>query len=207
MAGLRARKKAKSEARILDAALSSFRARGFDDARMEQIAEMSDLSIGTLYNYFPTKGDLLVAIVVLETEDTLAAGNTIVENPPDDPAEALLALAGAWYRHSFRLLDKKLWRHAFAMMIERPDTPSAIQFAQNDANLRVQIADLVQALQSLGYVRQDVDPKDVGLTTFNIIDRTFMMFVTDDTMDYARLMETLRRQLHITGRALHLQNG
>lgn len=205
MAGLRARKKAQSEARILDAALSIFRARGFDNARMEQIAEMADLSIGTLYNYFPTKGDLLVAIVVLETEDTLAAGNTIVANPPGDATEALMALAGTWYDHSFRLLDKKLWRHAFAMMIERPDTPSALQFAQNDENLRVQIADLVRALQSHGHVRRDVDAQDVGLSAFNMIDRTFMMFVTNDTMDNEQLMEFLKRQLAITGRALRIQ--
>ena len=79
MTGLRARQKAKREARILDAALSNFRANGFEAARMEQIAESAELSTGTLYNYFPTKGDLLVAIVVLETADTLTAGVDIVD--------------------------------------------------------------------------------------------------------------------------------
>jgi AcrR family transcriptional regulator len=198
MAGLRARKKAQSEARILDSALSIFRARGFDDARMEQIAEKADLSIGTLYNYFPTKGDLLVAIVVLETEDTLTAGRAIVANPPADVADALMALASVWYRHSFRLLDKPLWRHAFAMMIERPNAPSSIKFAKNDEDLRGQMADLIRALQARGHVRPDVDALDVGLSAFNLIDRTFMMFVTNDDMDSDQLTDLLSRQLAVT---------
>lgn len=202
MTGLRARKKAQREARILDAALSMFRASGFDDTRMEHIAEMAELSIGTVYNYFPTKGDLLVAIVALETSETLAAGQCVVEDPPEHPAEALLALANAWYRHSFRLLDKRLWRHAFAMMIERPDAPSSVRFAQNDENLRIQVSDLVRALQARGLARPDIDAGDAGLCAFHLIDRMFMVFVTDEAMTSAELSDLLGRQLAITGLAL-----
>ncbi|NJN06280.1 MAG: TetR/AcrR family transcriptional regulator, partial [Rhodobacteraceae bacterium] len=185
-------KKAQREARILDAALSIFRAQGFDDARMEQIAEMSELAIGTVYNYFPTKGDLLVAIVGLETSDTLAAGAAVVNDPPDDPQAAMLALAEAWYRHSFRLLDKALWRHAFAMMIERPDAPSSVRFSQNDDHLRVQIADLMRSLQAHGKARADLDPGDAGLCVFNLIDR-FLHDVRDQRRhDLARLADVAR---------------
>lgn len=202
MAGLRARQKAQREARFLDAALSIFRARGFDAARMEQIAEMAELSIGTLYNYFPTKGDLLVAIVVLETADTLAAGVDVLENPPREVTDALMALAESWYSHSFRLLDKSLWRHAFAMMIERPDAPASMRFAENDARLRRQLADLITELQSRGRVRADVDVEDTALCVFNLIDRTFMRFITEDAMTREELADLLRRQLRITGLAL-----
>lgn len=198
MTGLRARQKAKREARILDAALSNFRANGFEAARMEQIAESAELSTGTLYNYFPTKGDLLVAIVVLETADTLTAGVDIVENPPEDATEALMALAKVWYRHSFRLLDKALWRHAFAMMIERPEAPASLRFARNDAKLRSQIADLITVLQKRGVVPDAVDPQDAGLCLFHLIDRSFMACVTDDSMSIECLLDMLSRQISLT---------
>lgn len=202
MAGLRAKQKAQRETRILDAALSAFRARGFEASRMEHIAEMSELSIGTLYNYFPTKGDLLVAIVGLETADTLVAGQAVVDDPPDDPSDALLTLAEAWYRHSFRLLDRRLWRHAFAMMMERPDLQSSVRFAQNDLALQRQIVDLVVALQRQGHAREDLSPADMALCAFNLIDRSFMTFVSDDTMTFDDLMEVLGRQMAITGVAM-----
>lgn len=205
MAGLRAKQKAQREARILDAALTVFRARGFDAARMEHIADLAELSIGTLYNYFPTKGDLLVAIVGLETVDTLAAGRAIVIDPPADPALALLKLAEAWYRHSFQLLDRRLWRHAFAMMLERPESQSSMRFAQNDANLQAQIADVVRTLQARGHARSDIDAVDTGLCVFNLIDRTFMTFISNDKMSLEDLMTLLRRQLMIAGLAIRTQ--
>ena len=202
MAGLRERQKARRETRILDAALSVFRARGFGAARMEDIAEQAELSIGTLYNYFPTKGDLLVAIVALETEDTLAAGQAVIAAPPSDPTAALLALAEAWYRHSFRFLDRALWRHAFAMMLERPQSQSAVRFAQNDDHLKAQAAELVRALQARGLARTDIAPEDLGLSVFNLIDRSFMTYISDEEMAFAALMALLERQLAVIGRAI-----
>lgn len=199
MVGLRAKQKAQRETRILDAALSVFRARGFDAARMEQIAEMAELSTGTLYNYFPTKGDLLVAIVGLETVQTLDAGDAIVADPPSDAQDAVLALARAWYEHSFRLLDRRLWRHAFAMMMERPRSQSSVRFAQNDSLLQHQAAALIAALQVKGHVRADLDAVDAGLCVFNLIDRTFMTYISDDEMGFEDLMRLLARQVAITG--------
>lgn len=202
MSGLRGRQKAQREARILDAALSIFRARGFEAARMDQIAEMAELSTGTLYNYFPAKGDLLVAIVVLETQDTLAAGVDIVQSPPDDPTDALMALADVWYAFSMRLLDKKLWRHAFAMMIERPDAASSMRFSTNDQSLRDQIAELVGVLQRRHCAKPEIEPENVAVAVFNMIDRTFMSFVADDAMEPAQLHDALKRQLQLVGDAL-----
>lgn len=206
MAGLREKQKAERETRILDAALALFRAHGFDATRMEQIADQAEVSIGTLYNYFATKGDILVALVVLVTRETLTIGAGIVAAPPDDPAEAMEALAAAWIDHSFRTLDKSLWRPAFAMMIERPDTPSSRRFAENDAMLKAQAAELIAALQSTGQIAPAFDRGDTGLLIFNLIDRSFMAFVTDEAMSRAELAGDLSRQIRIVGAALMRQN-
>ncbi|MGL5010007.1 MAG: TetR/AcrR family transcriptional regulator, partial [Paracoccaceae bacterium] len=77
---LRARQKADRNARIIEAAAEMFRADGFDAVRMEDIAVRAEVSPGTVYNYFPTKGDLLVAIVSREVEEVLAAGEATVTN-------------------------------------------------------------------------------------------------------------------------------
>ena len=57
----------KSETRreaILQAALEVFREVGFDAASMSQIAARAGGSKGTLYNYFPSKEELLLAAMV-----------------------------------------------------------------------------------------------------------------------------------------------
>ena len=48
---------------ILDAAEGVFTRKGFGDARMEDIAEKTGLSKGTLYLYFKSKDDLILAIL------------------------------------------------------------------------------------------------------------------------------------------------
>lgn len=202
MAGLREKQKAQRETRILEVALVSFRKHGFEATRMEKIAEAAELSIGTLYNYFETKGDILVALVVMVTRETLVSSHPIVENPPRDPNKAIHALAIAWTDHALGLLDKSLWRQAFSMMIERPETPSSRRFAENDQQLRDQAADLIRALQSNGLLDRKVSAEDAALLIFNVVDRSFIAFVVAEEMRREELSRSLECQLAIVGRAL-----
>ncbi len=202
MAGLRERQKAQRETRILEVALASFREHGFEATRMERIAEMAELSIGTLYNYFETKGDILVALVVMVTRDTLVASNAIVQDPPNDPTKAIQTLANAWTDHALELLDKSLWRQAFSMMIERPETPSSRRFAENDQRLRDQAADLIRALQGKGLLDARVAAEDAALLVFNVVDRSFIAFVVNEEMEREELAQSLERQLRLLGVSL-----
>jgi AcrR family transcriptional regulator len=56
----RERKKEETRGNIIDCAVSFFREKGFQETSMEEIAEKSDVSKGTLYNYFQDKESTLV---------------------------------------------------------------------------------------------------------------------------------------------------
>jgi len=49
--------------KLLDAAVQELAEQGFDKANVNHIAEQAGFSIGTLYNYFPTKRDLMYAFI------------------------------------------------------------------------------------------------------------------------------------------------
>jgi AcrR family transcriptional regulator len=51
------------KSQILNAAEEVFTEKGFDQARMEDIADQTGLSKGTLYLYFKSKDDLIIAIL------------------------------------------------------------------------------------------------------------------------------------------------
>jgi AcrR family transcriptional regulator len=51
-----------NRARILAAAVALFAERGID-AEMREIAERAGLAVGTVYNHFPSKDDLIVAVI------------------------------------------------------------------------------------------------------------------------------------------------
>jgi AcrR family transcriptional regulator len=57
--GLRERKKQRTRELIEDAALELFLERGFDAVTIADVAERADVDVKTIYNYFPSKPDLV----------------------------------------------------------------------------------------------------------------------------------------------------
>ena len=109
MTGLRQRQAHGREARILRAAEALFGRKGYARTSMQDIAKRSKLAVGTLYNYFPRKPEILLAIVDRDTALSLSDGEAIVKDLPPDPTvavEQLLEKSLAPYvRH-----DHVLWR-------------------------------------------------------------------------------------------------
>ncbi|GLV77400.1 TetR/AcrR family transcriptional regulator [Streptomyces hygroscopicus] len=58
--GLRERKKRQTRQHISDVATGLFMERGFEAVTIAEVAEAAEVSVNTVYNYFPTKEDLFV---------------------------------------------------------------------------------------------------------------------------------------------------
>lgn len=178
----------------MDAALTLFREAGYDAVRTEDIAARAEVSVGTLYNYFENKGDLLLALVTLEVEEVLDQGQAVVEAPPPDIAQALNALIGGYYDHSNTYLTKDLWRTALALTIQAPETPFSQRFTALDRDLTDQVCALVTALQRRGLARADVDAQALGQVIFNSLNQMFIEFIKDEAMTLDSLKAAVARQ-------------
>lgn len=194
MSGLRAQKKADKNRRILEAATTLFRQVGYDSARIEDIAEMAGVSVGTFYNYYKNKGDMLMATVSMEVEEVLAAGDKLIGCELDNVGDALLELIGKYYDHSLTYLSKEMWRTAMSLSIGQPETPFSKRYTALDHRLSKQVCDLFRSLQSRGIVRKDVDCDATGELVFNNVNMMFIEFVKDEEMDEADLKAEVERQ-------------
>lgn len=191
MLGLREKQKIRRTRGILEAASALFRANGYGAVRLEDIAEAAEVSVGTCYNYFATKGDLLLAIVSMEVEEVVEAGRQIVAAPPADIAEALDRLIGSYVGHSLHYLSKEMWRTAIALSIEMPETPFSRRYAELDGMLSAQVSDLLRELQKAGYARAGFAPELMGRVIFNNLNQMFIDYVKDE----ARALPALRADL------------
>lgn len=69
---------------IFQKAEELFCSRGYDNVDMKTLAAKCDIAVGTLYNYYPNKKELYVAVVIYSWKDTFEKLNRI--NIEDDTA-------------------------------------------------------------------------------------------------------------------------
>ncbi|WP_040766805.1 TetR family transcriptional regulator [Tsukamurella sp. 1534] len=76
--GLRERKKLETRQRIQQVAIDLFGERGFDDVTVTEVARAANVSQATVFNYFPTKEDLVL-------HGMAAYGDRLVDTLRDHP--------------------------------------------------------------------------------------------------------------------------
>ncbi|MEM8605769.1 MAG: TetR/AcrR family transcriptional regulator [Myxococcota bacterium] len=99
------RRKRRTRARLLKAALQLMADRGIEGVAINEITEEADVGFGTFYNYFDSKEAIYEALVSEVFDDFGAALGHIAEQI-DDPAEAFVASLRYMLR---RAAEEPLW--------------------------------------------------------------------------------------------------
>ncbi|MFQ5418158.1 MAG: TetR/AcrR family transcriptional regulator [Myxococcota bacterium] len=195
MAGRREQQKRDRERRILCAAAHLFGTKGYAETAMEDVAVRARLAVGTLYNYFRSKSELLLAILRRETEQLLAAGQPQVDDPSEDPTDAIAGVIDA-YLDVFAHHDRKLWRDLFAAAIAEPSAIGAAAF-RADLRLIGQLTSLLEKLRERGGLGAHVEPGRAAITLYSVYIVWFAVFLVDEGVTIERLREEVRRGIEI----------
>ena len=138
--------------RVLIAAEAVFAEAGLK-AQVEEVARRAGVGVGTVCRHFPTKQDLVEAVLAARYESLLAEAEAAVAQPD----------AGAAFEDFvYRLADFQTRHRALAeTMATAIDLPSSAEPTR--LALRRAIATLVANAQAAGTVRSDVGPADITL--------------------------------------------
>ncbi|MBL7261572.1 TetR/AcrR family transcriptional regulator [Paractinoplanes lichenicola] len=141
---------ARNRASLLAAATAEFAERGFD-ASVADIARRAGIGKGTVFRHFPTKDDLLAAVVLDRIDGLAALARELIEAPSPGPALRQLMEAAAGQQ---RQLDLSFLREAGGVNARLDD-------ARTD--LFASITALVERAQAAGAIRPDISGLDVIL--------------------------------------------
>lgn len=94
----RQRRKEARPQELLDAALALFVEKGFAATRAEEVAQRAGVSKGTLYLYYPSKEELLKAVIRANISQEIAEGEDIVRGFDGPTTELLPHLMTEWWR-------------------------------------------------------------------------------------------------------------
>ncbi|HEX7200178.1 MAG TPA: TetR/AcrR family transcriptional regulator, partial [Dongiaceae bacterium] len=155
------------------------------------------LSAGTVYNYFGSKGDLLLALVALDGEEVRTAGAAVLADPPRDPMAAVRRLLESYLDHSLVHLDKGLWRQMMGTALYYAETPIGAGYRALDRALIDQVAGLCRVLQRRGDLPAKIDCADAGEVLFYVCNSLFMEFVADDAIALPNLKRRMVRQIRL----------
>ncbi|ATU95467.1 TetR/AcrR family transcriptional regulator [Phyllobacterium zundukense] len=171
MAALRALQKERRIQAILAAAGEEFRNVGFSEAKIEVIATKAEVAPATIYNYFGDKAGLLLEMFRDHSMQTRGLMVQAVQNPPDDPLEAIDRYFAAVFDHSMHDLSRELWCEAYAASYSAPAATLGGIVSETDARLFKDMKSLFGTLQerkSLGSAIAASDLAEIALAVGNL---------------------------------------
>ncbi len=107
--GVLQRRKEKTRQRIIEMAKQLFLSQGFVKTTMHDVARDSELGVGTIYNYFPSKSELLIGIFTEEMTE-VELDLPVLLNSDEN--------VGVKLKHLIDIYITKLFRHQRALFRE-----------------------------------------------------------------------------------------
>jgi AcrR family transcriptional regulator len=197
MSGLRERKKQELRHRIVREAVALFAEKGLDATTMEEIAAASDVSVGTVYNYFGSKGALLLAGVEEDTNRMVNAGMAVIESPGRDVVAAVQRLTRV-YLDDFTSWDRRLLREVLGAAYQRSGGAELTEeLARMDQRLIEQTMALLAHFQDQRELAEGVEVYEAALIILSVFVLQLFMFISLETYETPDLYAQVDRQIEL----------
>jgi AcrR family transcriptional regulator len=158
---------------ILDAAEEVFAERGFHGARIQDIAERARIAVGTVYNHFSQKDDVLSALLEERTEGLLAQAAATPHDPGPFRARLEARLARMLeYVEQHRAFFAIANEHGFFAGAVAPGARPSERNLKQTENFRAVFRSIVQE----GVAAGDLEPLDID-TLARFLGGTMRSFV------------------------------
>ncbi len=192
---LRARKKLQTRGQILAVAERLIRDRGYEETTMRDVARAAELSYQTLYNYFPTKGEILRTLLSDQVSDLARRYETLLADWDGDLPDALDALNTLSFA-AVAEADRTLWRIATIQYLQQSEDASRV-FRLIDEMAHDLLKRLLMRARTRGELGDDVHLPTLGNVLFDLADYALLRFILDPALTVEAALEHLGEEMRL----------
>ena len=177
--------------RILAAAARLFEQAGFSATTMEAVAGKAGVGVATVYNYFRTKEGMVHELITPDLHRVWALNEKVIAEPPEDPADAVLAIVRNFQTAFDNWRFRKLLR-ALTLPTLNGATGIIQQLVDwSDKQAEQQFRDLLRALQLRGRLHPKADVKRMATIVFATFNHEYMLYITHENLPAKRVFSDI----------------
>jgi len=179
-----------------------FRAGDYQAVTIEAIARGAGLSPMTVFNYFGSKGGLLLALV---SQSDLLLVEKIESYIRRDHADALESIRGFSFiiiDHAFSYLDRKTWRHVHATAVLEGQSTFGKGFLKLEKDLVALMCKLLRVLESRGLLVIEGDAMTIANIIYNVHNARFIEYASSDDISTVQIKDTISADLECATRLM-----
>ena len=191
---LREQKKQQSRDNILAAAQRLIGQKGYEKAKMRDIAKAANVSYQTLYNYFPTKALIVQNLLMQEMAELELRIGHLIARYRGKPLTLLHNMVKSQI-DAISHRNRELWREVTLEIISQ--TSSQDLYTAIDETAHQQILKALTLFQQ----RQELDPyvdiEVLAHTLYVVVDYAILQYLIQPTLSKVALMQELRKQIEL----------
>lgn len=187
--GLRKKQKVLRSEQVLDAADTLFRDQGYDETKIEDIAELASVASATVYNYFKNKPNLLMEIALRHIRAAVPERQRFLDRLPEDPVEGVIEFEKLLANQAVRHLTRESWRVVMAARFIENNSIGHRTARRLNLVIRRQYMSMLKTYQMRGGIRDDVDLSVLCDILLGIGDAALARHVTTPSMTLGAMRE------------------
>jgi len=184
------KKKQKRRKRIIQAATALFQQKGYVDTTIGDIADQAEVGVGTIYNYFSSKNEILLDLV---------ADICIGKKPDeiiyeDDPVQTLYSYIYGYF-DEFMIFDKAIWRGWFAALFTEPNLFERAYAL--DMKIVGELVGMCEQMQARSMVSNKVPAQEIASTVYVLFISWMMSFIMLADMEIQATKQEFEKQVKL----------
>lgn len=173
---------------------------GYDETSIDVIATHAGVSPGTVYNYFGTKGAVLLGVVAQDLDDlpVTVDGAAFDELGPSDAIVSLVLP----YVDAMVAWGKGLLRTIISAGFDPTEAPALEDLLAIDEHAVEHLAVSFEELRGRTVIDETVDARTAAILVYSVVAAAMLVYASDPTMSRDDVVALIGAQLAIVWRGL-----